>query len=425
MSLLLRWRNSTAAGILCVLQGCASVGPDFSEPAVPWLDRWQSSLYGNVTAADREATDLTFWWSLFGDPELDVLQRAARADNPSLRIAGLRVIESRAVLQGAGAARLPQQQLVTGGANYVVQDQSGGGDLDFTQTDIGLSAAWELDFWGRFARGIESADSVFFASVANQQDAQVLLSAAVADTYYAYRTAERRISIAKENAAIQQRSLDIASALFSNGENSELDLQQARASYFATLASIPALEQALGQIENALAALLGRSPDDLPELNSRDQRLPAVKPDSLAGVPAELLRRRPDVRSALWQAAAQSAQIGVAEADFYPSVALLGGFGWSDSGLPGTGSATSLTLGSSLRWNIFDWGLIQSNVQVQDVRLQQAIESYRSVVLNAAREMDNAALAMVKTRERTELLVEALHAAERSLELALIQYREG
>lgn len=266
---------------------------------------------------------------------------------------------------------------------------------------------------------------VFFASVANQQDAQVLLSAQVAQTYFSYHTTELRIKIARENAQIQQRSYEITERIYKSGEQSELDLQQAKTQYLATLATIPDLQRCLVQTRNALAGLLGRPPGELPELAGKVRDLPLAKPVLVRGVPANLLLRRPDVRSAAWQAAAQSAQIGIAEADFYPYITLLGTIAWSGNSLAVTPNTATAGIGPGITWNIFDHGRIANNVRLQDARLQQLLEQYQSTVLEAAREIDDAAIAVVKTAEQARVLRQSVQAARRSLELANARYREG
>lgn len=412
---------------MLVLNACTTLGPDYQEPEVAWLEQWQTRLYGQVMPPPQDAeSDLRFWWRLFDDPGLNRLIDSARQANPALRIAGLRILEARARLGIAGSARYPQLQQLGGAVSYVKTRQSGGaGDQDFLSYQTGFDLGWELDFWGRFRRGIESADAAFFNSIANQQNLQVLLSAQVADLYYTYRTTQARIDIAHQNAALQERSYEITQRLYRSGQQSELDLQQAKTQYLATLSTIPQLQVTLTQSRNALATLLGRPPVELPELAGETGPLPQVEPVLIHDIPARLLMRRPDIRAAAWQVAAQSAQIGIAEADYYPFISLLGSLGWSGNSLSGTPNTGTLSLGPALQWNIFDHGRIANNLRVQDARLQQLIEQYQDTVLQAAREIDDAAVRVVKTAQQQTILSESLAAARRSLELASSQYREG
>jgi NodT family efflux transporter outer membrane factor (OMF) lipoprotein len=421
-------RTVLAGSIL--LGGCTVLGPEYREPPATWLDDWQTDLYGQIAAEDgAAATELGSWWRRFNDPALDALIVAARQANPSLQIAGLRVLESRAQLGIAASTRYPQLQQISGAASGVHSRRRGGGlpsdDQSFASYQAGFSLGWELDFWGRFQRAIEGADAAFFASIANQRDAQVLLTAQVADLYFAHRTTEARIAIAGKNAAIQQRSLEITQRLHDRGQESELDLQQAKTQYLATLSTIPELERNRTRLRNALCLLLGRPPGEIAELVLGEAQLPAVAPVQLQGVPAQWLLLRPDVRAAAWRIAAQSPQIGIAESEAYPSISLLGSIGWSGDSLGTSPEFGTLAIGPALTWNVFDHGRIDNNVRVQDARLQQAIEQYGNTLLQAAQEIDDAAIGVIKTAEQQQILHESVVAAERSLELANTLYQEG
>ena len=414
---------------LCLLGACTTLGPDYEEPEVSWLNSWQSDLYGQVNNPQQQSeVDLRFWWQIFDDPTLNSLIETARRENRTLQIAGLRILESRAQLGIAGTNLYPQVQQVNGAATYNDSRQSGGtvnNDESFTSYQAGFNIGWEMDFWGRFQRGVESADAAFFASITNQQDVQVLLAAQVADLYFSYRTTLARIAVARQNAAIQKRSLEITTRLYNGGQQSELDLQQAKAQYLTTLSSVPPLEITLVQTRNALAALLARPPGELPELASIPEELPSVPEVWIDEIPARLLVRRPDIRTAAWQVAAQSAQIGIAETDYYPAISLLGSIGWSGNTNSGSPDVTSLGVGPSFTWNVFDHGRIENNVRLQDARLQQTIESFQNSVLQAAQEIDSAAISVIKTRDLQSILIQSVAAAERSLALANTLYVEG
>lgn len=418
-----------ALAVAGLLAACTTLGPDYQEPEVSWLADWQSDLYGQLREPQRESDmDLSFWWQVFDDTTLNGLIETARRENPSLQIAGLRILESRAQLGIAGSNLYPQLQQVNGAATYIDTRRNGGAvdnDDSFTNYQAGFDIGWELDFWGRFRRGVESADAAFFASITNQQDVQVLLAAQVADLYFSYRTTHALIAIARKNAEIQKRSLDMTERLYRGGQQSELDLQQARTQYLTTLSSVPPLEIRLTQTRNALATLLARPPGDIPELAAAPKELPGVPGVSVDEIPARLLARRPDVRTAAWQVAAQSAQIGIAEADYYPAISLLGSIGWSGTSGGGRPDSTVLGGGPAFTWNVFDHGRIADNIRLQDARLQQTIESFQNRVLLAAQEIDNAAVTVVKTRELQAVLVQSVAAAERSLELATTLYVEG
>ncbi|MEE4277768.1 MAG: efflux transporter outer membrane subunit [Halieaceae bacterium] len=426
-----------SAGVL--LSACTTLGPEYLEPTPEWLAAWQPGLYGQYDAAGSSAAaaardanaagPLSDWWRRFEDPQLEALVSEALRASPTLQLAGLRIVEAGARLRGAEALRLPQQQTLQSTAAYLRQRRSDGllpaSDNSFGSYDATLAAGWELDFWGRFRRGIEAADAAWLASVAAQRDAQVLLIARTAELYFAWCSTQLRIAIARENADIQKRSFEITTRLFERGQESELDLQQARTQYLATLATIPDLERQLTQQRNALALLLGRPPGPLAELGRAASALPVFDPVSIRELPAQLLLRRPDVRAAAWQAAAQSAQIGIASAELYPAISLFGSFGWAGDSLGITRDGTTFAAGPALRWNIFDYGRIRANIRVQDARLQQALLAFDVSVLDAAREIDDAAVAVVKTAEASAVLAQSRAAAQRSLELANRRYQEG
>jgi NodT family efflux transporter outer membrane factor (OMF) lipoprotein len=419
-------------GLALALQACTTLGPDYREPPVDWVEEWETTLYGQAgktSARTEEQQDLAFWWLAFNDPVLNQLIETAREQNPNLRIAALSIAQSRALLGIATGSQYPQVQQATGSVarvdSWPTEGDTSGDHAHLTNYDLGFNIGWEIDFWGRYQRGIESADAAFFASITNHQNAQILLSAQVAQTYFSYRTIAQQIEIARMNADLQKRSLDITRRLYDSGQDSELDLQQAKTQYLSTLATIPGLEASLQQVGNALGVLLGRPPGELPELAGEPQALPGLDPAMIHEVPGRLLMRRPDVRTAAWQVAAQSAQIGVAEASLYPAISLFGTLAWSGNSLDNSVDTLATGVGPAFTWNLFNYGRLENNVRVQDALLQQAIERYQNTVLQAAREIDDAAITVVKTREQEAMLADALEASERALKLATTRYREG
>ena len=242
-------------------------------------------------------------------------------------------------------------------------EQSTAAICDFWTGGVGLDVGWELDFWGKFRRGIEAADAGYFASIAQYDDSRCSSRRRPRASTPTIRTIELRLRIAHENAALQKRSLEITERLFRSGNESELDVQQARTLYLSTLATIPELEGSLRQTQNALAILLARPPGPLPELEAGRERIPEADLGIIAEVPADLLRRRPDVRTAELQMAAQSARIGVSKSELYPAIALdrlarpLG-----DLGDAARRTTLDWGLGPALVWNIFDYGRLKNQV---------------------------------------------------------------
>ena len=372
------------------LAGCTTVGPDFVQPRAPALAQWQEADSVVVT---RKPAEQIQWWEAFGDPVLGQLVEIAYRNNYSLKVAGLKVLEARAQLGIAVGYLYPQLQQAKGNVTYTSASKNAAntraGDLEFLEYNLGLGVGWEVDFWGKFRRSIEAADANLQASVAGYDSALVLLVAQVADTYVAIRTAEAQLGVSRENVAIQQRAVQITEAQFRGGQVGELDVLQARTQLLGTQATIPPLETGLQHARNSLSTLLGRPPGDLAEiLGPQSGVIPAAPQAIAAGAPADLLRRRPDIRQAELAVAAQSAVVGVAEADLYPSFGLSGflgvvaadGTNTTRTGNSGVGqlfNADSLTFvgGPYFSWNIFNYGRIENNIRVQDARLQPLLEN--------------------------------------------------
>ena len=432
-------RRAALAFSTALLSACTVVGPGYVRPDSPLGPEWYEA---DRARYDTNAEQQVLWWQVLGDPVLDELVSIAHSHNNSLKIAGLRVLESRAQLAIAVGNQYPQSQAAVGDATAVRASENAAntaaGDLEFTQFNIGVGASWEIDFWGKFRRGIEAADAAYLASVAGYDQVMVLVTAQVCGTYLAIRTLEERLRITNENAAIQQRSYDIVNVQFENGSTSELDVLQARTLLLSTRASIPELEAQLHEARNALSILLGRPPSDLGELLQGGAKIPTV-PESLAiGLPADLLRRRPDVRQAEFVAMAQNASVGLAQANLYPSFSLSGYVGLAAAGnteTTRTGKSgfgqlfdtDSLTysIGPSFVWPFLNYDRIKNSVRVQDARLQQALIAYRETVLRAAQETENALVALDSAIQQDALLAETVASARRSTEVAQLRFNEG
>ncbi len=436
-------RKMCRAGLILVsglVSACAPVGPDFLRPESEANEQWSGYAREEFLFAPQDSVE---WWGVLNDPVLDQLVAAARQNNNNIRIAGLRVLEARAVLGVALGNRYPQAQIVAGDATALSLSESnantaGGADLSYTQYNLGVSASWEIDFWGRFRRGIESADANLLASIASYDDALVLLTAQIADTYVVIRTVEEQLRIARENLVLQERSYEIVDVLYRYGASNELDVQQAQTLLLSTRATIPGFAITLRQSHHALATLLGLPPVDLSQLLGGEGQIPEVPEQIMVGVPADMLRQRPDVRRAELQAMAQNAQVGVAKAGLYPSFSISGSLGLAaagdtdttrtmESGIGELFRSESLTyaIGPSFVWPFLNYGRIKNNVRVQDARLQQALVQYQESVIQAAREVEDAMVAFVGSQQQDVILIETVHSAKRSTELSMIRYQEG
>jgi NodT family efflux transporter outer membrane factor (OMF) lipoprotein len=417
------------APLAVLVAACAPVGPDFVKPEGEAPAQWSTPAEQGI---DSSPAELVRWWRIFDDPVLDALVDEALRNNNGLEIAGLRVLEALAQLGIATGLQYPQTQVAAGQALWVSPAENTGSTSNFWQYSLGVSASWEIDFWGRFRRGIESADAAFLASIAAYDQAQVLLTAAVVDIYTVIRVTEEQLRIAHDNLILQQRSYDIAEILYRNGADSELDMQQARTLLLATEATIPSLEAGLRQARNALSTLLGQPPGGVESRLAGNSGIPALPGAVHVGIPADMLRRRPDIRQAEMLAMSQNALVGLAEADLYPSFSLTGSIGLAAGG-PGdsdfgdlfSSDALALTIGPSFVWPFLNYGRIKNNVRVQDARLQQALVNYREAALQAAREAEDAMAAYLGASEQAELLAETVESAKRSNELSTLRYKEG
>lgn len=422
-----------------LVSACTTLGPDFTTPEADVADEW---IDIENTKVSPEQTEYAEWWQVFNDPVLDSLIETAYQQNLTLQIAGLRVLEARAQLGIAVGNLYPQVQQARGGATYNSISENAantrGIDLNSWDFDAGFDAAWELDFWGKFERGIESADASLLANMAAYDDFLVSLLSEVANAYVVIRTFEKRIELAEENVVLQKRSLRITEVRFDNGATTELDVQQAKTLLRNTQATIPQLRAGYRQAKHALSTLLGMPPGELNSALARTSEIPIAPSEVAVGIPAELLRRRPDIRRAELETAAQSALIGVAKADLYPSFSLFGSLGLRSSGGTSTsnsskdgidelfqGDSLEFFGGPSFSWNIFNYGRIKNQVRVQDARFQQLVVNYQDTVLRAAREVEDAIVGFLRAQETEQFLSDSVDAALRSVNLALVQYRDG
>ena len=414
--------------------GCVKVGPEFSRPPSTVSPGWQDAADPRVIT---KAAEYKNWWHVFNDPVLDRLIERAYRENLPLRIAAVRVLEARAQLGVIVGSLYPQTQQASGSLQYNRISEastlaSAFSKFDYSQAQIGINAAWEIDFWGKFRRGIESADAALLATVADYDNALVSLTADVATSYILIRTLEKRLTIAQENVETQRETLQIAHARLRYGIVSELDVEQATTALNNTLASIPALESQLEQAKHALCLLLGLPPSNLADLLGGGSGIPVSPPQVVVGIPNDLLRRRPDIRSAELLAAAQSAQIGVAKADLYPAFSLSGNFGFLATDVGGSrlsdifkwGSRT-YQIGPSFQWNLFNYGRITNNVRVQDARFEQLLINYQNSVLKAQQEVEDSLVAFLRAQDQAAFLGQSTAAAKKAFDLAVLQYREG
>jgi len=420
--------------VTLLLCGCIKLGPDYVRPPTSVMRTWTEAGDKRIT---QEQADWRAWWRVFDDPVLDRLIETAYQQNLTLRTAGVRVLEARAQLAVAKGQLFPQTQQAIGSLEYNRLSEhsplaSPGSRLSYAQDEVGLTASWEIDFWGKFRRAIESAGASLKATLADYDSALVSLSADVASDYIQIRTLDSRIEIARQNVETQRENLFLAQARYEFGLASERDVEQARTILENTKAAVPVLQAEGEQTRHALAILLGLPPGALTELLTGPSAIPSPPPQIAIGIPEDLLRRRPDVRSAEYQAVAQGALIGVARADLFPAFSLTGTFVFLSTNLPGSKlsdiakwGSRDYTAGPGFTWNIFNYGRLQNNVRIQDARFQELLIAYQNTVLAAQQDVEDSLVAYLKAQERADGLAASVEAARKSLGYAAEQYKGG
>jgi NodT family efflux transporter outer membrane factor (OMF) lipoprotein len=428
-------RALLAALFFLPIAACA-VGPDFVAPPAPVADKFRNTGSPAAKVTDREYGE---WWKGFHDPILNQLVLAAYNQNLTLLSAGTRVLQARAVLGIAIGLFYPRVQQGTGSILYNQSSAASPLALPnatpsrFWTDSLAAQAAWELDFWGKFRRGVESADGAYLASIATYDDVLVSLLGDVAATYIGIRTTERLIAIANDNIKKQKQALSIAEAKFKGGGTGERDVFQAQNVLAQTQAAIPQLTIQLEQLQNALSVLLGVPPQSFgPSFSRLRGRIPQPPRAVAVGIPADLLRRRPDVRAAELAALAQSAQIGVAEAELYPAISLTGTFGGTASTVNGhnlgqlfSSKGITYAAGPAFQWNILNYGQITNNVRLQDAKLQQLLVDYQNTVLTAQQQVDNGLVNFLQSQAQVAFLQRSAQAASGAFTIALQQYDQG
>jgi len=427
-----------AIGLAICLSGCTSigdyfhnglkVGPNYGRPPAFVAEQW-------IDAADQrvrsETDDISQWWAVLNDPILNSLVQSTYQQNLTLREAGFRVLQARAQRGIAVGEFFPQTQVATGGysrtgvsvnvANRVATPQR-----FFDRWEAGFGLAWELDFWGRFRRAIESADAELDASVENYDDVLVTLLGDVASEYVELRTRDRQIALARESLGVFQRVLTISEARFKADGTTKIPYDLGLANVGQTQALIAELEILRRESEIRLCILLGIPPQDLRQMLG-EAPIPIPPSEVAVGIPADLLRRRPDVRKAEREAAAQSARIGIAESDFYPAISIVGTLGVASQNLSNLFASDSFfgQINPGFNWKILNYGRILNNVRAQDARFNELIARYQQTVLVAGGEVETELIKFLKTQERAKALADSADGWRDALKLVTVQYEAG
>ncbi len=464
-----RFASLALAASICLGTGCTGVkqyvhnrfkvGPNYAGADATVAETW---IDESDKLVRQESSDLSRWWSVFQDPVLDGLIESAQNQNLSLREAGFRVLAARAQLGIVTGNLFPQTQNASGGyrrlntpvgtptpvevgvaqqglqvilppnptpVNAELTDQTLrfnllSGNNFFDQWNLGFNLAWELDFWGRFRRAIASAEDTVDASVANYDYVLVTLLGDIATTYVQIRTLEKRLEFLRQNVEEQSKMVEIITRIYDAGGDPRkgyppkrlYDVYQVKSIHAQTEAQIPQLQIERREASNRLCLLLGLPPADLQKLLGASP-IPTAPPEVVVGIPADLLRRRPDIRRAERQAAAQAEQIGIAEADFYPMLTINGTLGYQAPEFPQlfTTGAFSGGVGPGFQWNILNYGRIRNNMRLQEAKFQELLTTYQQTVLRANAEVENGLARFLQAQKRASWLDSSADYAEKAV----------
>jgi NodT family efflux transporter outer membrane factor (OMF) lipoprotein len=406
------------------VQNGFKVGPNYRTPDAAVASDW-------IDASDKrvrtDSDDLSRWWTVFNDPVLNDLICDAYHQNLTLREAGYRVLQARAQLGIAIGEIFPQSQAMTGDFLHQASTGATGSPRRLSNRwDYGFALAWELDFWGKFRRGVESNRANLQASVADYDDVLVTLLGDLATAYVQYRTTEERIKYATQNVDIQAKVLEITKASFAVGKATKIDVDQAESTLYQTQAGIPALEIALRTANNQLCVLLG-----IPTIQLQGRLgkapIPVAPVDVAVGIPADLLRRRPDVRQAERLAAAQCAQIGVAVSAYYPHISILGTIDYQANRFKDlfNSKAFSGSIGPSFQWDILQYGRLLNNVRLQNASYLELVEAYKQAVLTANQEVETGLVTFLKAQEQYKWQKKSVDAGKAALDTVQEQWKAG
>lgn len=422
------------ATVVVGLPACR-VGPNFVAPTAPPLGDSFHQLSINEEAAATPPMDMQSWrwWTYFDDPILQMLIRDASQQNLTIREAYFRIAESQALLGVARSQFFPQFNATTD-TSYRRNSQNNNQVLSnsnqsaFWNISNGMESSWEIDLWGRIARGVEAANSELLAQHESLNDIRVTLLADVATTYIQIRVLQQRLMIAEQNLELQKQTLHIVQSRQEAGIVGQLDQSEAESNVAVTTASIPPLQQELQVALYRLTVLLGQTPNGDFVLEDGYGQLPMTVIENVQpGMPAELLTRRPDIRKAYFDVMAANARIGVAVADRLPQLTIRGNISVEARDVSVLYDANSLahTVGPGFRWNILNFGRLKRNIDAREASHQQAVVRYEAAVLRGVQEVESALVEFLRQRERALELEKVVTATNRSVEISLARYEQN
>ncbi|MGI5832938.1 MAG: efflux transporter outer membrane subunit [Thermoguttaceae bacterium] len=430
----LKRKIATSLSVMALLTTGCMVGPDYQRPSAILSDNY--TQLENEGVHRKLCADLAEWWNGINDPVLSELiyqtvgSGSEVGGSLTLQEMAWRIQQSRARLGITTAELFPQIQedgsydLRKNSENQVGPDAAREANQNW---DLGLSMTWELDVFGRLKRYTESATASLEEQEELYRDAYIILLADVANNYVQARTLQEQIEIAKKNIIIRQNTLQLTETILEVGAGNTLDVSQARGSLESVEAELPSLEAAYRATVNRLSVLTGNPPGYVDDVMAEVRPVPQAPEEIMVGIPAELLRRRPDIRAAERALVAQNANIGAAMGDLYPIFSINGSFGVNGSDISDMfeGSSTAGSITPGFRWNILNFGRYRNNVRLQEYLYQEGVAQYRQTVLLAAEEVDNTLSAYVKERVRVKKLKSAMEAYNTALEVSEARYREG
>lgn len=411
------------AGML--LNGCAMLGPNYKKPETPVPETYMNAVQLGVSDESVDAN----WWKIFNDPQLDQLVAQGLAGNYDIRIASARLREARALRREVGYDRYPTVTASGGYTNSLSATAQTIPGVPRRQElyDVGFDATWELDFFGRVRRQIEASTANVEAAEASRRDVVVSLISEIARNYFELRGAQYQMQVSQRNAENQMQTFQLTVARLEGGRGTEFDTSRARSQLNTTLAQIPSLQAAINRAAYRLSVLVGKQPGALlPELID-PKPLPEIPRIANIGKPEDMLRRRPDIRVAERNLAAATARVGVAVADLFPRVTVLGtlGFAAATFSALGTGGSSFLSFGPSITWAAFDLGRVRARIDAADARTLASLAEYERTVLIALEETESALTTYGQQLARIESLRSAAEASERAAGLSGIRFREG
>jgi len=412
--------NKHCVALISLLLSACAVGPDYVAPKPNLPEQWHNSTK-NSQALDAKA--LANWWTTFNDPQLSTLIEQSINGNFDLKKALARINEARARRGIAKADFYPK----INSSGLVGETYNGNTDIRNPRYGLGLDASWEIDLFGRIARSVESTQATLEASEANYQDVMVSLIAEVALNYVQMRTSQAQFKVAEQNLQAQMEIYQLALWRWQSGLANKLDAEQALSSVEQLTAQLPTLKTNIAQNQHQIAVLLGVTPASLNAPLNNDKSIPRTDLKIAIGVPADVLRQRPDIKRAERELAAKTAQIGVATAELYPKLTLSGNIGLETikaSNLFTTAGLIDSLLGK-LTFPIFNAGQIRENIAVQNAQQQQTLADYETTVLNALKDVENTLVGIAQEQQRLQDLEQATATAQRAMSLAKTQYESG